>query len=260
MNKDQNERFWDASIEELKTGYIFDEESECYHCLLCEKSFERGVIYFNEGNALISAEKAVKNHVGSEHGSVFNYLIKMDKEYTGLTPVQTEVLEQLYQGLTDKDIVEQQGKGSASTIRNHRFKLKEKTKQAKIFLVIMELFENQINKNSKMTPRKSNDFITIHKDARQVDNRFNITYEEYEKAIATYFEAGKLKTFPSKEKRKIIVLQYMMNQFEKSKEYTEHEVNEILKAIYEDYVTIRRYLIEYGFMGRNRDCSAYWVK
>ena len=35
---------------------------------------------------------------------------------------------------------------------------------------------------------------------------------------------------------------------------------EILKRIYEDNATIRRYLIEYGFLDRSKDCSKYWVK
>ncbi|MEG2739993.1 DUF2087 domain-containing protein, partial [Clostridium sp.] len=30
--------------------------------------------------------------------------------------------------------------------------------------------------------------------------------------------------------------------------------------IYEDYATIRRALVEYGFMKRSNDCSSYWVK
>ena len=30
--------------------------------------------------------------------------------------------------------------------------------------------------------------------------------------------------------------------------------------MYEDYVHIRRYLIEYGFLDRKADGSAYWVK
>ncbi|AVQ98165.1 hypothetical protein OBCHQ24_03680 [Oceanobacillus iheyensis] len=38
------------------------------------------------------------------------------------------------------------------------------------------------------------------------------------------------------------------------------EVNEILKSIYINYVKIRRYFIEYGFMKRSRYCTEYWVK
>ncbi len=29
---------------------------------------------------------------------------------------------------------------------------------------------------------------------------------------------------------------------------------------YDDNATIRRYLIEYGFLDRSKDCSKYWVK
>ncbi|WP_236719720.1 DUF2087 domain-containing protein [Neobacillus mesonae] len=34
----------------------------------------------------------------------------------------------------------------------------------------------------------------------------------------------------------------------------------MLKSIYADFATIRRYLIEYGFMDRSKDCMKYWVK
>ena len=40
---------------------------------------------------------------------------------------------------------------------------------------------------------------------------------------------------------------------------TEQEVNEILRPIYEDYMTIRRYLIMYGFMERTKDGRQYWL-
>lgn len=71
---------------------------------------------------------------------------------------------------------------------------------------------------------------------------------------------GKLEIFPSKEKRKLIVLQNIVNHFDGNKKYSEKEINETLKTIYSDFVTIRRSLIEYGFMNREKDCSEYWVK
>jgi hypothetical protein len=37
-------------------------------------------------------------------------------------------------------------------------------------------------------------------------------------------------------------------------------VNEILKNAYEDYATLRRYLIEYDFMDRKADGSQYRLK
>ena len=49
-------------------------------------------------------------------------------------------------------------------------------------------------------------------------------------------------------------------EFEEGIRYSEVQVNEILKDIYPDYVTLRRYLIEYDYLERTRDGSAYWKK
>ena len=43
------------------------------------------------------------------------------------------------------------------------------------------------------------------------------------------------------------------------KKYTEKELNTILVESFDDYVTIRRYLIEYGFLDRKKDGSRYWI-
>ena len=39
MNKGREELFWEASIEEVKKGYI--EEENCYRCLVCEDGLKR---------------------------------------------------------------------------------------------------------------------------------------------------------------------------------------------------------------------------
>ncbi|TGY42779.1 DUF2087 domain-containing protein [Clostridium sartagoforme] len=37
-------------------------------------------------------------------------------------------------------------------------------------------------------------------------------------------------------------------------------MNKVLKRILEDYVTVRRALIQYGFLDRSRDCREYWMR
>lgn len=69
-----------------------------------------------------------------------------------------------------------------------------------------------------------------------------------------------MKTFPAKEKYKLVILRELASDFEKNRKYDEKEVNEIIKNRYPDFVTIRRYLIEYGFMERKPDGSEYWLK
>ena len=73
-------------------------------------------------------------------------------------------------------------------------------------------------------------------------------------------EKGALSQFPAKEKKKIILLREIMKNFKHNREYHEEEVNKILERIYSDYATIRRALIEYGFLERSDDCKVYRVK
>lgn len=91
-----------------------------------------------------------------------------------------------------------------------------------------------------------------------------MTPEEEEKIIKSMFsslEPLKLKVLTSKAKKKQVVIKKIASQFEKGKTYTEMEVNGILKPIYpEDFSTLRRNLIELGFMERKSDGSAYWLK
>ncbi|PFK43904.1 transcriptional regulator [Bacillus cereus] len=247
-------KFWDASIEELKKGYIFEEDTEEYICLACGEKFIKGVIYQNQ-NVLYEAEKFVQLHIENEHTSMFEYLLNLDKKFTGLTDLQKKMVQFFYMGLNDKEIVKEMEGGSTSTIRNHRFTLREKMKQAKVFLALMELSEEK----SKAHPK----FLPIHRTATMVDDRYNITEDENDEVLKLHFTEGldgPLVKFPKKQKRKLIILRHLVKKFDSNKKYTEKEVNQILENVYSDFVTLRRYLIEYGFLDRTADGSKYWVK
>lgn len=247
-----SELFWNSGIETLKKGYLA--EDDYYICLLCNKKIEKGLIYQYNGS-LYEAEKFMKIHIASTHQSVFEYLVNLDKKLTGLSEHQKNLLQLFYQGKSDSEIQDELGIGSSSTIRNHRFVLKEKEHQARIFLVLMEL----LKENSK----KTTEFLSPHKTAKMIDDRYKITSEEETKIILKYFTEGPdgpLKTFDMKEKSKIVVLSQIVKHFSHNRVYSEKQVNEILKSVYPDFATIRRYLIEYGFMDREPDCSEYWLK
>jgi len=251
---DLSEIFWNASVDEIKKGYVYKSDTEEYICLVCGASFIKGVVYSNDG-VLYEAQKFCEMHIKKEHSSMFEYLINLDKKFTGLTDHQKNLLSMFYKGLSDSEIVKELEGGSTSTIRNHRFTLREKEKQAKVFLSIMELLNEKVSKKQN--------FISVHRTAKMVDERYAITEEENDKILSKYFPyglEGPLSTFPIKEKRKLAILRHIAKRFELNRKYTEKEVNAILKSIYPDYVTIRRYLIEYGFMDRMIDGSLYWVK
>ena len=91
-------------------------------------------------------------------------------------------------------------------------------------------------------------------------DRYNVTLGEKEKILKKYFPDGAeglLKTFVLKEKQRFVVLGEIAKRFRADKIYNEKEVNEIIKTAYYDYVTVRRFLIEYGFMDRKPDGGQY---
>ena len=63
---------------------------------------------------------------------------------------------------------------------------------------------------------------------------------------------------PAKESlRKAILLKFVAEHFEVDKVYQEKEVSEIINRIYDDYCSVRRYLIDYSMMSRSN--GKYWV-
>ncbi|BDR61060.1 DUF2087 domain-containing protein [Lactobacillus xylocopicola] len=70
---------------------------------------------------------------------------------------------------------------------------------------------------------------------------------------------GRVKAWPGKAKKRLLVLAYLASKFEPNTKYSEQEVNAILMPLIEDYVTRRRDLIEYHFLSRTADGSQYWL-
>ena len=250
-----SELFWSATIDEIKKGYIESEDD--YKCILCEEEFQKGHIYQIESE-LFEARKAADFHIEKKHSSMLEYILGMNSAFTGLSDVQRDLITLIAQGLSDKEIAIELGV-AASTIRNHRYKLREKEKQAKIFLAMMDLLSK--NTNKKINKLDKDVICDPHKTATTLDDRYNITDKEKRDVIKAYMDENKsLKNYPAKEKKKIIVLEEIVKNFTKGKTYSEKEINRILGRVYGDYATLRRALVEYGFIQRSNDCSSYWVK
>jgi hypothetical protein len=242
------------TVEELKSGYRFDSGTDSYICNACSKVFETGEI-FTLDNRFFEAARAIKIHIDMEHGSKFDELLYLDSKYNTFTDNQKKLLSLIYADLTDKEIAKEL-EVSTSTVRHQRFMFREKAKQAKMYLAI---YEQAFDKKTLMEEM----IVPVHSNATMVDDRYVTTEKEKEQILKTVFESLvplRLKTFPKKEKKKIVILAKIVEQFEREKRYTEKEVNLIIKEIYEDYAVIRRYLVDYGFMERTNDCNEYWLK
>lgn len=74
--------------------------------------------------------------------------------------------------------------------------------------------------------------------------------------LDSFFQDGRLKTIPAQRKKKRIVLQALVGQFEAHRIYPEGEVNAILARYHDDVCTLRRDLVGEGLL--ERDAQGYW--
>lgn len=71
---------------------------------------------------------------------------------------------------------------------------------------------------------------------------------------------GQLTRLPTKQKKMLVILRWLATLFEPERLYSEVEVNEILKNVYaEDYVSLRRDLVDLGYLRRERGGGKYWL-
>lgn len=240
------------SVEELAAGVRYDAEKGCYYCIHCPARFEEGEVYALEGR-FFEAKRAALLHVEQAHGGALEALLSSGSRYLTLTDSQRELLQSLHRGVNDREIAGRCGI-AASTVRHQRFILREKAKQARMFLALYLLAMQKMNKQEEL--------IAVHDGANMVDERYEITEAEQEKILQNAFSSLqplRLSHFPKKEKKKVAILTRIAQEFTPGRRYSEPEVNQLLGGIYPDFATLRRYLIEYGFMQRTTDCREYWL-
>jgi hypothetical protein len=71
-----------------------------------------------------------------------------------------------------------------------------------------------------------------------------------ELTLETFMPGGKLTAFPRKNDQVVVILNEIAAKFEPERQYSEREVNVILEDVNEDYCTVRRYLVDYGYLSR----------
>jgi hypothetical protein len=61
---------------------------------------------------------------------------------------------------------------------------------------------------------------------------------------------GHLDVLPARSAKRRLVLEYVATRFEPKREYGEREVNAVLGEVHDDFVTLRRYLVDEGLLER----------
>lgn len=136
------------------------------------------------------------------------------------------------------------------TVSHHLGKLKE------LNLVSMRPEGNThlYQLNSETLQNISKEIFTPSNMASLVED---VESEEWEsKVLKNYMSGDVLKEIPASRKKRLVILKWLVNQFEVGISYSERTVNEILKRYHPDCAKLRRELIGYQLM--QRESGVYW--
>jgi biotin operon repressor len=67
-----------------------------------------------------------------------------------------------------------------------------------------------------------------------------------------FFDGPRLRHLPAARKKRVVVLRRLLERFEPQRDYPEREVNDLLRLVHDDVASLRRELVDYGFMVRDR--------
>lgn len=83
--------------------------------------------------------------------------------------------------------------------------------------------------------------------------------EDARKVLKNYLNAdGSLKQIPPRGNKLLIILNFIVDAFAFDTDYTEKEVNTILRRFHLDTAALRRYLVDNGLMARESNGTRYW--
>jgi DNA-binding transcriptional ArsR family regulator len=71
-----------------------------------------------------------------------------------------------------------------------------------------------------------------------------------QKVLRAFFKNGRLTQIPAQQKKRLVVLEYLLQEFEPGRDYEEREVNAILFEFNDDVATLRREMIDNKLMTR----------
>ena len=141
---------------------------------------------------------------------------------------------------------------SAATVSHHLRKLAE----AGLVQASAEGYYNVYSLRTETIREMSKRILsaeTLQDTARSLDLG---SYDR--KVLRDYLEDGRLMSIPTKHKKRMVILRYILEEFEPDRRYAESEVNEIIGSFHEDYCTIRREFILKRMMDREGGGGCYW--
>ena len=137
-----------------------------------------------------------------------------------------------------------------STVSFHLRKLE----QAGLVSTRKEQYYLVIEANNSILDTTLREIVSAAPGARGLqDQRME---EHKRKVLASFFRYGRLEKLPAQHKKRLIVLEQFAQRFKPERRYSEQEVTGIIMPLFDDYCTIRRLLVDEGFI--RRDGMTYW--
>lgn len=84
--------------------------------------------------------------------------------------------------------------------------------------------------------------------------------DEDRKVLRDYTQGGQLLRIPNKHKKWLVILRWLATLFNADVLYSEKEINAIIAEVHpSDYATLRRGLVDMGYLRRERGGGKYWL-
>jgi hypothetical protein len=78
------------------------------------------------------------------------------------------------------------------------------------------------------------------------------------KVLRSFIRDGRLASIPAALGKRRVVLDYLVQDFEPGRRYPERQVNTMLARWHEDTASLRRYMVDEGFLERDSGAGEYW--
>ncbi|MCB9453425.1 MAG: metalloregulator ArsR/SmtB family transcription factor [Anaerolineaceae bacterium] len=83
--------------------------------------------------------------------------------------------------------------------------------------------------------------------------------EAERKVLLDYTFNGRLRKIPRKQGKLLVILDWLAAKFQPGVTYSEKEINTILSEYHPDFASLRRDMVDFGYLRRERAGTAYWV-
>jgi hypothetical protein len=93
-------------------------------------------------------------------------------------------------------------------------------------------------------------------NTRPASTEFDDQPEESRKVLRAFVVDGRLQSIPAATGKRMIILDWLAQEFEPGRTYSEQMVNLILGKRHADTAALRRYLVDHGFLDRAE--GNYW--